>query len=61
MTGVQTCALPILNVPADITTEIADVDDFYGNLFSYLYPSQSAGVRSTAHLQKLLYGVAQVV
>lgn len=50
-----------LNVPADITTELADVDDFYGNLFSYLYPSQAAGVRSTVYLQKLLYGAPQVV
>lgn len=50
-----------LNVPADITTELADADDLIGNLFSYLYLSVAAGVRSTAWLQKLLFGVPEVV
>lgn len=50
-----------LNVPADITIELADMDDFIGNLFSFLYASQSSGARNTGYLQKLLYGVPQVV
>jgi hypothetical protein len=50
-----------MNLPADITLELADMDDFIGNLFSFLYASQSSGARSTAYLQKLLYGVPQVV
>lgn len=47
-------------VPADLTIELADMDDFIGNLFSFLYASVSTGARSTAWLQKLLYGVPQV-
>lgn len=50
-----------MNIPADITTELADLDDFIGNLFSFLYASQSGGARNTGYLQKLLYGVPQVV
>jgi len=48
-------------VPGDLTVELADVNNLVGNLFSFLYPSVSAGTRSTAHLQKLLYGVPRVV
>lgn len=50
-----------LNVPADITVELADMDDFIGNLFSFLYASQSSGSRNTGYLQKLLFGTPQVV
>lgn len=49
-----------LSVPATMTVETADVDDLVGNLFSFLYPSVTTKVRSTAWLQKLLYGVTQV-
>lgn len=50
-----------LLIPADITVELADMDDFIGNLFSFLYASVSTGARNTGYLQKLLYGVPQVV
>jgi len=48
-------------IPASFTIELADLDDFIGNMFSFLYASQSAGARNTGYLQKLLYGVPQVV
>lgn len=48
------------NIPADMTVEIADMDDFIGNLFSFLYLSVTTKVRDTTWLQKLLYGVPQV-
>jgi hypothetical protein len=47
-------------LPADMTVELADMDEFVGNCFSFLYPSVTAGVRSTSWLQKLQYGVPQV-
>jgi len=47
-------------VPANMTLELADMDDFIGNLFSFLYLSVTAGARNTTWLQKLLYGVPQV-
>lgn len=47
-------------LPADVTIELADVDDLIGTTFSWLYLSQSAGARDTTWLQKLLYGVPQV-
>jgi hypothetical protein len=46
--------------PADYTIEVDDLDDMLGNLFSFCYASVTTKVRSTAYLQKLLYGVAQV-
>jgi hypothetical protein len=49
------------NVPADMTIEVADMDDMIGNLFSFCYASVTTKVRSTTWLQKLLYGVPQVV
>lgn len=49
-----------LTVPADLTLELADVMQLAGNLFSFLYPSVSSSVRSTAYLSKLLYGAPQV-
>jgi hypothetical protein len=49
-----------INVPADMTIEVADLDDLIGNAFSFLYASVTAKVRSTAWLQKLLYGATQV-
>jgi len=48
------------NVPQAMQIELADLDDMLGNLFSYMYPSVAAGVRSTAHLAKLLFGVTQI-
>lgn len=48
------------NVPADMTIEVADLDDALGNAFSFMYASVTTKVRSTAWLQKLLYGVSQV-
>jgi hypothetical protein len=48
-------------VPADLTVELADWNVMIGNLVSFLYPSVSAGTRSTAYMQKLLYGLPQVV
>jgi hypothetical protein len=47
-------------VPMAYTVELADMDDFIGNCFSFLYASVSAGARSTTYLQKLLYGAPQV-
>lgn len=49
-----------INVPADMTVEVADLDDLIGNAFSFLYASVTAKARSTSWLQKLLYGVPQV-
>jgi hypothetical protein len=50
-----------LNIPRDLTTELADVMQLLGNAFSFCYASVTTGVRSTGYLQKLLYGVPQVV
>jgi hypothetical protein len=50
-----------LNIPADLTVELADIMQMIGNTFSFVYPSVSAGVRSTGYLQRLLYGSPQVV
>jgi len=47
-------------MPADITIEVADMDDVIGNLFSFLYASVTTKVRDTAWLGKLLYGIPQV-
>jgi len=47
-------------VPADMTIETADVDDFIGNLFSFLYLSVTSKARDTTWLAKLLYGIPQV-
>jgi len=47
-------------VPADMTIEVADMDDMLGNLVSFAYLSVTTKVRSTAWLQKLLYGIPQV-
>lgn len=49
-----------MNVPADMTVEVADLDDLIGNCFSFLYASVTTKVRSTSWLQKLLYGIPQV-
>jgi len=54
-------AVVSFNLPADMTVEVADMDDLIGNLFSFLYPSVTTKVRSTSWLQKLLYGTPQVV
>lgn len=48
------------NIPADMTVEVADMDDLAGNLFSLLYLSVTTKVRDTGWLQKLLYGIPQV-
>jgi len=50
-----------MNIPVDMTTELADIDDFLGTTFSFLYASVSVKVRNTGYLQKLLYGITQVV
>jgi hypothetical protein len=50
-----------MNLPADMTLELADINQALGNLFSFLYASVSAGARNTGYLQKLLYGSPQVV
>jgi hypothetical protein len=44
-------------IPADYTVELADMDDFIGNLFSFLYASVSTKVRDTAWLKNLLFGI----
>jgi len=49
-----------MNMPADITIETSDADDFIGSLFSFLYASVAAGARDTAYLAKLLFGIPQV-
>lgn len=61
----ETTKKPVLgtiafNVPADMTIEVADMDDLLGNLISFAYLSVTTKVRSTAWLQKLLYGIPQV-
>lgn len=48
-------------LPTDITIELADLDDFIGNCFSFLYASQSAGARNTGYISNLLYGSSKVV
>jgi hypothetical protein len=47
--------------PTDITLELADLDDFIGNCFSFLYASVSSGARNTSYLNNLLYGSTKVV
>jgi len=47
-------------VPADMTIEVADMDDFIGNLFGFLYLSVTAKARDTTWLAKLLFGISQV-
>jgi len=49
-----------VNVPSDITVEVADLDDLIGNAFSFLYLSVTSKVRNTTWLQDLLYGIPQV-
>jgi hypothetical protein len=49
-----------LYVPASFTVELADLDDFLGNAFSFWYPSVSSGARNTGWLQSLLYGTTEV-
>lgn len=48
-------------VPGDMVLELADLDDLMGNGFSFMYPSVTTKVRSTAWLQDLLFGVVAVV
>lgn len=50
-------AVFVLNLPADMTIEVADLDDLIGNLFSFLYPSVTTKVRSTTWLQNFIYGI----
>lgn len=50
-----------LLLPATMTVEVADLDDFIGTMFSFLYASVTTGARSTAWLQALLYGRTQLV
>lgn len=50
-----------LILPAQMTVEVADLDDLLGNTMSFMYGSVSAGARSTGYLQALLYGRTQVV
>jgi hypothetical protein len=50
-----------MNIPQGFTVELADIDDFIGVAFSFLFASQSSGARSTTYLSKLLYGAPQVV
>lgn len=50
-----------LLMPADMTIETADVNQFIGNLFSFLYLSVTTGTRNTTWLAKLLFGIPQVV
>jgi hypothetical protein len=47
-------------VPMGFTVELADMDDFIGNCFSFLYSSVSAGARTTTYLGRLLFGAPQV-
>lgn len=51
----------VMVLPADLTIELADLNLFVGNLFSFSYASVAAGVRDTGYLQKLKYGLPQVV
>jgi hypothetical protein len=48
-------------LPSDMNIELADLDDFIGNVFSFLYASQSSGARNTGYLAKILFGIPQVV
>lgn len=54
-------ATAAFNVPADMTIEVGDFDDFIGNAFSFLYASVGTGARNTGYITKLLYGAPQVV
>lgn len=61
----EVVAKPVLasaafNVPADMTIEVADMDDLIGNLFSFLYLSVTTKVRDTTWAARLLYGIPQV-
>jgi len=56
----QCFATIAFNMPASMTIELADFQQFAGTVFSFLYPSVASGVRSTAYLAKLLFGASQV-
>jgi hypothetical protein len=56
ITGIVT-----IDTPADYTIEVADLDDFIGNLFSYLYLSVTTKVRDTTWLRNLLFGAPTVI
>lgn len=47
-------------VPADVTIEVADLDNFLAEVYSFTYASVSSGTRSTTYLGKLLFGSPQV-
>ena len=65
VTGVDTreeCSASVqFFLPAGMTIELADLDDFLGVAFSAMYASVTTKVRDTGYLQKLLYGVSAVV
>lgn len=50
-----------IDTPSDYTIEVADLDDFIGNVFSFLYLSVTTKVRDTTWLRNLLYGAPAVV
>ncbi|DAD50090.1 TPA_asm: coat protein [ssRNA phage Zoerhiza.1_23] len=50
----------VIELPADMTIEVADADDLIGNMFSYMYLSVTTKVRDTSWLLDLLYGSGEV-
>lgn len=49
------------SLPVSFSVELADLDDMLGNLFSFMYASQSSGARATGYLSVLQFGGTQVV
>lgn len=49
-----------IQLPSDMTIELADLDKLLGNAYSFTYEDVTTKVRDTVWLQKLLYGVPQV-
>jgi len=49
-----------VNVPLDFSVEVADLNEFVGNLYSFTYPSVTTKLRATGTLSKLLFGISQL-
>lgn len=49
-----------VNVPQDFSVEVADLNEFMGNLYSFTYPSVTSKLRATTTLSKLLFGISQL-
>jgi hypothetical protein len=49
-----------INIPQEFPVELADLNVFLGNLYSFTYPSVSTKLRATTTLSKLMFGISQL-